>query len=56
MLRSALDVATPLRVAGDDVVLVASDLRLLRAAEAEGLPTLNPETQTSAHVDALLRS
>lgn len=45
VLRVALDVAKHLRNQGDDLVLVASDQRLLRAAQAEGLVTFNPETQ-----------
>jgi predicted nucleic acid-binding protein len=36
------------------VVLVAADTRLLRAAEAEGLTTLNPETVAAADIPALL--
>ncbi len=36
-LKSALAIADKLRVRGDDLVLVASDQRLLRAAQAEGL-------------------
>ena len=43
VLRSALDIATELRSAGDRLVLVASDQRLLRAARAEGLQVFNPE-------------
>ena len=43
VLRSALDTATELRSIGDRLVLVASDQRLLRAAQAEGLQTFNPE-------------
>jgi hypothetical protein len=35
-------------------VLVASDRRLLRAASAEGLPTLNPETLAATEVPAFL--
>lgn len=54
LLRSALDVAANLRARGDDLVLVAADHRLLRAAQIEGLLTLNPETQTTADLDALL--
>jgi predicted nucleic acid-binding protein len=54
ILRSALDTATTLRAGGDDLVLVASDLRLLRAAQAEGLLTFNPETQSLADLNALL--
>jgi hypothetical protein len=33
--------------------LVASDQRLLRAAQAEGLPTFDPETQDQAALGAL---
>lgn len=54
LLRSAIDLATILRGQGDDLVLVASDQRLLRAAQAEGLVTFNPETQTIADLNALL--
>lgn len=54
LLRSALDVVANLRARGDDLVLVAADRRLLRAAQIEGLLTLNPETQTTADLDALL--
>ena len=43
VLRSALEVATLLRKAGDELVLVASDQRLLRAAQAEGILVFNPE-------------
>jgi predicted nucleic acid-binding protein len=54
ILRSALDTATGLRAAKDDLVLVASDLRLLRAAQAEKLMTFNPETESLADLNALL--
>lgn len=54
LLRSALNIAAQLRTAGDDLVLMASDQRLLRAAQAEGLVTFNPETQTQPDLDALL--
>ena len=53
VLRLALDSAARLRPA-DDVVLVASDQRLLRAAQAERLLTFNPETQSQVDLDALL--
>ena len=33
-------------VGGDRSILIASDRRLLRAAEAEGLPTIDPETSS----------
>lgn len=45
VLRVALDVARHLRNQRDDLVLVASDERLLRAAQAEGPLTFNPETR-----------
>lgn len=54
LLRIALDLRAALRPTGDGLVLVASDQRLLRAAGAEGLETLNPETQPEADLDALL--
>ncbi len=45
VLQSALVIARRLRRAGDDLVLVASDQRLLRAAQAEAMATFDPETQ-----------
>jgi predicted nucleic acid-binding protein len=54
LLQSALDIATTLRTVGDDVLVVASDRRLLRAAKAEGLKTFNPETESAADLDARL--
>ncbi len=54
ILRSALAIARRLRRAGDDLVLVASDQRLLRAAQAESLTTFNPETQDHATLAALM--
>jgi hypothetical protein len=42
--------------AGDALVLVAADTRLLRGAVAEGLATLNPETVAAADVPAFLAS
>ncbi|MCI0388839.1 MAG: hypothetical protein MOB07_08755 [Acidobacteria bacterium] len=53
-MRSALDFAANLRARGDDLVLVASDGRLLRAAQAEGLIVFNPEKQPTADLDLLL--
>ena len=53
-LKSALALARKARTAGDNLVLVASDQRLLRAAQAEGLVTFNPETQDHATLAALL--
>ena len=43
VLRSALDIATELRNTGDTLVLIASDQRLLRAAQTEGLFVFNPK-------------
>jgi predicted nucleic acid-binding protein len=54
VLRVALDVAQHLRNQGDDLVLVASDQRLLRAAQAEGLVTFDPETQDQATLATLV--
>ena len=47
-LKSALAIARKLRAGGGDLVLVASDQRLLRAAQAEGLSTFDPESQDQA--------
>ena len=54
LLRLALGLAAPLRAVGHDLILVASDQRLLRAAQAEGLVTFDPETQSQVVLDALL--
>lgn len=54
VLRVALDIAQVLRAGGDDLVLVASDQRLLRAAQAEGLITFNPEIQDQAALAPLI--
>ena len=53
-LKSALAIADQLRVGGDDLVLVASDQRLLRAAQAEALTTFNPETADHLSLAALI--
>jgi predicted nucleic acid-binding protein len=54
ILKSALAIARKLQAGGDDLVLVASDQRLLRAAQAEGLNTFNPESQDHAALAAFL--
>ena len=54
ILKSALAITRKLRRTGDDLVLVASDQRLLRAAQAESLTTFNPETQDHAALAALM--
>lgn len=56
LLKTALDLASQFRTAGDDLVLVAADQRLLKAAQAEGLTTYDPESQDQAALDALLAS
>jgi uncharacterized protein len=53
-LKAALAIARRLRAAGDDLILVASDQRLLRAAQAEGLATFNPEVQDQTALTALI--
>jgi len=54
LLRSVLDTGLGLNHQYDDLVLVAADERLLRAATAEGLKTFNPEKNSQADLDALL--
>jgi predicted nucleic acid-binding protein len=54
ILKSALAIARKVRRVGDDLVLVASDQRLLRAAQADGLTVLNPEIQNQAALALLL--
>ena len=56
ILRCALDSAIELRAAGDDLILVGTDVRLLRAAQAEGVLTFNPETDSQTVLDAHLHS
>ena len=54
ILALFLEYADALRVTGGTVVLAASDKRLIRAAIAEGLHTLNPELVAPDDVAALL--
>ncbi|MCR4403831.1 MAG: type II toxin-antitoxin system VapC family toxin [Candidatus Acetothermia bacterium] len=54
VLRAALELRTALRRAGDDLVLIASDQRLLRAADAEGLRAFNPETGSQSELELLM--
>jgi predicted nucleic acid-binding protein len=54
VLRLALELATQLRADGHDLVLVAADQRLLRAAQAERLLSFDPEAQTETDLDGLL--
>jgi hypothetical protein len=53
-LKSALAIARKLRSGGNDLVFVASDQRLLRAAGAEGLNGFNPESQGHPALTPLL--
>ncbi len=46
LLCSALDIAAGLRNENDELVLIASDQRLLRAAQTEGLLCFNPEADS----------
>jgi len=46
--------ATYLRVSNSDCILIASDKRLIRAAEAEGISSLNPETTPASDIAAHL--
>jgi predicted nucleic acid-binding protein len=54
VLRSVMDAAALFRAAGDDVILVTSDLRLLHATQAEGVRTFNPEAGLQAQLDAFI--
>lgn len=53
-LHQALSLQHLLRPVEHDLVLVASDRRFLRAAEAEGLAVINPETAEMAEAATLL--
>jgi len=55
-LHQALNLHRLLRVMGHELVLLASDRRLLRAAEKEGLAVFNPEEAKMADVEVFLRS
>ena len=56
ILRCALDKADKLRTAGDNLILVSSDKRLLTATTKEGLGTFNPETDSQIYLDFLINS
>ena len=56
ILQCALDSVNELRIDGDNLVLVSSDKRLLRAAQNEGLLTFDPETDTQTTLDILINS
>jgi uncharacterized protein len=54
VLQAALVMAAHFRSGGDDIAIVASDQRLLRAAEAEKLETYNPESEDKETLDRLV--
>jgi predicted nucleic acid-binding protein len=54
VLRSALDIAVELQAVEDDLIMIVSDQRLLRAAKSEGLIKFNPESGMKSELDALL--
>ena len=54
LLQCALDRVDELRMEGDNLILVSSDKRLLRAAQSEGLLTFDPETDSQAALDVFI--
>ena len=54
ILQCALDEVNNLRAAADDLVLVSSDDRLVRAAKREGVRTFNPENDGQKALDVLI--
>ena len=56
ILQCALDKANKLRAAGNDLVLVCSDKRLVRAAKREGLRTFNPENDSQEDLDIFINT
>ena len=56
LLQCVLDVVSELRTSGDDLVLVSSDKRLLRASRSEGLVTFDPEVDSQTTLDFLVNS
>ena len=54
ILQCALDEVDKLRAAGDNLILVSSDKRLLAATTKEGLFTFNPETDSQIYLDFLI--
>jgi uncharacterized protein len=56
VLRSALDVKLTMGESGNDLVLVSSDQRLLRAAAFERLRVFNPESGSVTDLHALVNA
>jgi predicted nucleic acid-binding protein len=56
LLQCALDRTNELRIEGDNLVLVSSDKRLIRASQNEGLLTFDPETDNQAALDVFINA
>ena len=56
LLQCALDRTNELRIDGDNLVLVSSDKRLIRAAQSEGVLTFDPEIDSQTTLDAFINS
>ena len=56
ILQCALDEAKDLRASKNDLILVSSDDKLLKAARSEKLNTFNPEANKLAYLDSLINS
>ena len=54
LLAAYLRLVRSLPVSSSDCLLIASDKRLIRAAEAEGISSLNPETTPASDIAAHL--
>ncbi len=54
ILQCALDTANGLQADGDDLVMISSDKRLLKASRNEELLTFNPETDAQTDLDILI--
>ena len=54
ILQCAIDKTIELQMKGNNLVLVSSDKRLLRAAQSEELLTFNPETDSQAALDVFI--
>ncbi len=53
-LQTTLEIHSRLQPQGDRLIFFSADQRLLRAAQAEGLLTFNPETGAIAELDCLM--
>ena len=56
ILQCAIDKANDLRKEGDDLILVCSDDKFLKAARSEGLQTFNPERNKLVYLDNLINN